>query len=406
MSSWINGNLSGNLSVGQGERGKSLEYMWRGTELGIRVEGETEYQFVDLALEGGANREIQFQVADGYIQWKYKDEEEWNNLIAISTLEGPQGPQGPKGDIGPQGEVGPEGIQGPIGPQGLPGRDGANGVDGKDGITPNIQIGEVTTLEAGEQATVIRTGTDENPVFNFGIPRGADGNGGSSIIIDFEVSGLKEIQPTSFDLNTGIFTCDEVSFDGTTQIVPKESSLAKFPKELILHNEVLKIVKLSATTFKIQKGTSDISYSTDQENIDVYDFKFSQGSSITIEGLNMDEDGVYVIHLHGLRGRSGQTNFNLLDKYNNSILKQTALVDGKPILFVTTEITITKNKDIYSYGAIGRSMGNKTSGSILGFDYSAFSGLRDFVKTDNKIYKLSIGDAFVNNTRLWIEKVI
>lgn len=188
MSSWVNGNLSGNLSVGQGERGKSLEYMWRGTELGIRVEGETEYQFVDLALEGGANREIEFRVAEGFIQWKYKDEEEWNNLIAISTLEGPQGPKGDKGDTGEQGpkgdkgDTGEKGEQGEIGPQGLPGRDGVdgtNGADGKDGITPNIQIGTVTTLEPGQQATVTRTGTNENPILNFGIPRGADGSEGS-----------------------------------------------------------------------------------------------------------------------------------------------------------------------------------------------------------------------------------
>lgn len=43
---------------------------------------------------------------------------------------------------------------------------------GDNGITPNIQIGTVTTLEAGEDATVTREGTNENPIFNFGIPRG------------------------------------------------------------------------------------------------------------------------------------------------------------------------------------------------------------------------------------------
>ena len=114
MSNWVNGNLIGKLSVGQGERGKSLEYMWRGTELGIRQEGEEEYQFVNLAGGGTGGsgtdgREIELQVGEGFIQWRYKGDEEWNNLIALSALEGKQGPQG------------------------LPGKDGVNGADGQDG---------------------------------------------------------------------------------------------------------------------------------------------------------------------------------------------------------------------------------------------------------------------------------
>ncbi len=55
------------------------------------------------------------------------------------------------------------------------GADGADGTNGTDGITPNIQIGTVTTLEPEEPATVTRTGTDEEPVFDFGIPKGEAG---------------------------------------------------------------------------------------------------------------------------------------------------------------------------------------------------------------------------------------
>lgn len=152
MSNWVNGNLQGRLSIGQGERGKSLECMWRGTELGIRVEGEEKYQFVNLAggSAGSSAREIELQVGNGYIQWRYKGEE-WNNLIAITELQVP----------------------------GLPGRDGNNGTNGKDGVTPNITIGTVTTLEAGQQATVVNSGTKENPIFEFGIPKGERGSSGS-----------------------------------------------------------------------------------------------------------------------------------------------------------------------------------------------------------------------------------
>ena len=87
-------------------------------------------------------------------------------------------PKGEKGEQGPQGKPGAKGEQGPQGERGLTGERGEQGEKGNDGVTPNITIGEVTTLEAGQQATVTKTGTKEEPVFNFGIPKGQDGVGG------------------------------------------------------------------------------------------------------------------------------------------------------------------------------------------------------------------------------------
>ena len=99
------------------------------------------------------------------------------------------------------------GADGTPGATGAPGKDGAPGADGKDGITPaigengnwylgssdtgkpsrgadgavpDIQIGTVTTLPAGSDATASMGGTAENPLLNLGIPKGADGQGGGS----------------------------------------------------------------------------------------------------------------------------------------------------------------------------------------------------------------------------------
>lgn len=47
------------------------------------------------------------------------------------------------------------------------------------GTTPNLTIGTVETLDAGTSATATITGDKENPVLNLGIPKGADGQGGS-----------------------------------------------------------------------------------------------------------------------------------------------------------------------------------------------------------------------------------
>ena len=62
--------------------------------------------------------------------------------------------------------------------KGEQGEQGIQGVRGVQGATPNIQIGTVETLNPTEQATVTQTGTLENPIFNFGIPKGVQGQNG------------------------------------------------------------------------------------------------------------------------------------------------------------------------------------------------------------------------------------
>lgn len=61
-------------------------------------------------------------------------------------------------------------------PKGETGETGSQGPAGATGKTPNIQIGEVTTLEPGQQATASMSGTPENPLLNFGIPKGENGD--------------------------------------------------------------------------------------------------------------------------------------------------------------------------------------------------------------------------------------
>lgn len=51
---------------------------------------------------------------------------------------------------------------------------------GDTGITPNLQVGTVTTGNPGTSAEVTITGTPEEPVLNFKIPKGEPGTGGSS----------------------------------------------------------------------------------------------------------------------------------------------------------------------------------------------------------------------------------
>lgn len=68
------------------------------------------------------------------------------------------------------------------------GKDGTNGKDGKDGASikgdrgegATVRINSVTTLPAGQDATVLNVGTDTSALLNIGIPRGLDGTNGSN----------------------------------------------------------------------------------------------------------------------------------------------------------------------------------------------------------------------------------
>lgn len=68
----------------------------------------------------------------------------------------------PKGDKGDKGDIGPQGIQ------------------GTKGDNATINIGEVTTLDPGQEVTVINTGTETNAVLSFGIPKGEKGDTGDT----------------------------------------------------------------------------------------------------------------------------------------------------------------------------------------------------------------------------------
>ena len=60
-------------------------------------------------------------------------------------------------------------------PRGNTGATGPTGPQGETGATPNLSIGTVTTLDPDEDATATISGTAENPVLSFGIPKGDTG---------------------------------------------------------------------------------------------------------------------------------------------------------------------------------------------------------------------------------------
>lgn len=82
------------------------------------------------------------------------------------------------GDRGPQGIPGPKGEQGIQGVAGPAGKDGVDGENGAPGKSATIEIGTVTTGEPGTEASVSNSGSSNDAVFNFTIPRGEKGDRG------------------------------------------------------------------------------------------------------------------------------------------------------------------------------------------------------------------------------------
>lgn len=129
--------------------------------------------YADRGLPGKSAYEL--AVENGFVG----TESDW--LASLKGSQGPQGEQGiqgERGEKGEPGEQGPQGIQGVQGPQGIQGPQGEKGETGSagvDGKSATITIGTVTTLDAGSSATVENVGTSTDAIFNFGIPKGADG---------------------------------------------------------------------------------------------------------------------------------------------------------------------------------------------------------------------------------------
>lgn len=186
-----------------GEDGREVELKNDGDSILWRYEGEGDDAWQTLvalsSITGADGKEVQLQVADGYIQWKYDADSDWQNLIAVSAL---QGMKGEKGDQGEKGEKGDNGDTPTIGANsnwwisgvdtgvkasggsasgsgGSSGSSGAAGKDGQDGAS-GVGIAELALNESGELVVTLTDGTEKN----LGRITGEDGVGVAGVAIN------------------------------------------------------------------------------------------------------------------------------------------------------------------------------------------------------------------------------
>lgn len=121
---------------------------------------------------------------------------------------------------------------------------------GKDGITPNIQIGMVETVNYDQFASVEVSGTKENPLLDFRIPRGYTGATPVISIGTVETIGSREQAAVTIDttipetpimgfkIPRGIMP--EISLDGTV-VAADQPGLIRLDGDLeypIIHMEI------------------------------------------------------------------------------------------------------------------------------------------------------------------------
>ena len=120
--------------------GAGLEFDWNGTQLGVRVEGQEDYVYVNLKGDKGEKGDI--------------------------GPQGIQGPQGPKGDDGATGAIGPQGPKGDKGDKGDPGEQGPRGFSGVAVATSGMfafnvtEDGYLTLSYTGDEAPDISIDED------------------------------------------------------------------------------------------------------------------------------------------------------------------------------------------------------------------------------------------------------
>lgn len=84
-------------------------------------------------------------------------------------------------------------------PEGDQGDPGTNGTNGTDGAAATISVGTVSTLAAGNPATVTNVGSSSAAVFDFGIPQGAAGT--SSFVYSSKTSSQSSTSTSYADVS-------------------------------------------------------------------------------------------------------------------------------------------------------------------------------------------------------------
>ena len=273
---------------------------------------------------GKDGREIELQNSGTAIQWRYKGDDEWIDLVQLSDITGAKGDPGENGitpTIGENGNwyLGDEDTgkpsRGEKGDPGQKGDPGDKGDPGQTGATPNIQIGTVQTLEPGQQATASMSGTPENPLLNLGIPKGENAEGNSyelPIMSSTQLGGGKAVEKTDEDVPVAVDPSTGQLFVPTYP----ESASADIPRQEMQNTDTAVTLEPNKLYIFPEMASLTVTLAEpDNSNVaNEYHFFFTSGATATTLTLNDVLSDAYSIEANM--------------KYEVSILEGVAYIKG------------------------------------------------------------------------------
>lgn len=221
--SWTNnGSLTNPQTVNiKGDRGVGLNFQWLGTLLGVKLDTDAEYKYVNLkgekgnrgdrgeqgyrgekgdkgdkgergerglqgpigstgrqgekgdkgdkgdkgeqGIQGVPGKPVILRSADGHIQWKYfgEDLEEWTNLVNLEEIRGTSIDHLYINEDNDLTVIYTDGVEQVIGR-----------LWGQKGESATIRVGTVESVECDQAPEIINVGDQYNAIFNFKIPKG------------------------------------------------------------------------------------------------------------------------------------------------------------------------------------------------------------------------------------------
>ncbi len=270
--------------------GTSLQFRWQGTSLGIKTDDMEDYIYVDLqGIQGVPGPQGEpFRIKKTYssvaeMNADFDNMEYGDYVMIASTVEVEDNAK-----LYTRGES--QWIF-------ITDFSGATGIKGETGATPNIQIGTVTS---GSTPSVTRTGTNENPVLNFVLQPGPQGQTGQTGATG---NGIASITKTSTSGLVDTYTITFTSGNTTTFNVTNGNGIDHI--SLTSQSGATKVYTIyftdgNTTTFTVQDG--EVTQEVFDEEIERANMIYNampkvsdEGTDITIN--NTAECPVYEVEL-------------------------------------------------------------------------------------------------------------
>ena len=254
-----------------------------------------------------------------------------------------------------KGEKGDRGVQGPQGPA------GANGTDGQ---TPNITIGTVTTLGPGTNATAEITGATPNLTLNLGIPKGADGAGGSStggttdtygIIADGVTDNSNAIRTALNSNKHLVLPSGKIYLGSSIELDSNTSITSKGDTEIILHG-----IPAFTCNGTLNNSTTPPKV-TFKENIRISNLRFTS----TTNGVALNFKSVNKVRIHDCTTK----NMGLLNLNSSFEADARWDKDNDPILAcgIVNDDCLSNDIQIYNNVIYGNLEGDRPIGIMVAY---------------------------------------